>query len=392
MFFKHIDYMPVLLNANKELKFASSNGYPYAFSETATDINSFVNDVEKIELISRANWLIDEVIVNPDDLIEKMPDIIGRQYQGQWAIYACSMTEFALSNIIRKWPDLAPSFLPKISDLIEMVLSDEIRYYDTMEWHEDALATLYGNKSHMTYLSILAWMITNYRLNGGSDRYDALLEEICDTLARRMRQSKDLNLPSFPNRIVFLPDMMFALIALKNYGQLCKGRYDDLIDDWLRRAKTDWTDRKTGLLISQYYPNGRRGTIHGSYAALNCTCLTMLDEDFALSQYRLLKRHFARYGKYCGIREYLNKNPEFCFHIDAGPIIQGLSPTGTSFALGATTYFGDIAFRDGLLRTAELAGKTIVKDGKCHYKLAEIMLTGEAITLAMRTNFPICDR
>lgn len=31
-----------------------------------------------------------------------------------------------------------------------------------------------GNKGHMTYLSILAWMISNYRLAGGDNRYDAL--------------------------------------------------------------------------------------------------------------------------------------------------------------------------------------------------------------------------
>lgn len=378
-------YIPIAFHAVRELKKDTiknfdENSYDSIWSKNSEDLD---------DVLGRANWLCSHVIVNPSDLIKLMPDIIGRQYQGQWAIYACSMTAFALVNIIRMTPTLTNKYLGSVSALIEMVLSPEIRYYDTMQWKEDALRSLAGNRSHMTYLSILAWMITNYRMAGGDDRYDDLLNDICYTLARRMGSSRDLNLPSFPNGIVFLPDMMFAVIALKNYGILNEGNYDNLVSDWLLRAKTDWIDKKTGLLISQYYPNGRRSTMYGSYAALNCSCLTMLDDEFAYSQYSLLKKYFGRLGRYCGIKEYLHKNPKWGFHIDAGPIIQGLSPTGTSFALGAATYFKDWNFRSGLLNMAELAGKTIIRGDKRHYKLSEIMLTGEAITLGMRTNYRV---
>lgn len=379
MLIENAGYLPVALHAIRDLKKDRPDNFVISCnSECADDWN---------DILGRANWLCNHVIVSPSELIKSMPGIIGRQYQGQWAIYACSMTAFAITNIIRMKPELGNAYLSKAADLIEMVLSPEIRYYDTIEWREDALESLDGNKSHMTYLSILAWMITNYRMRGGDDRYDVLLHDICHTLARRMRRSKDLNLPSFPNNIVFIPDMMFAIVALKNYGQLHDGEYDSLVADWLSKAKTDWIDRKTGLLVSQYYPNGRRSKMHGSFAALNCTCLTMLDEDFAFRQYSLLKKHFGRFGRYCAINEYLHNSPDTSFHVDAGPIIQGISPTGTSFALGSATYFEDRDFRSGLLNTAELAGKTIKNGEERHYRLAEIMLTGEAITLGMRTNF-----
>lgn len=77
--------------------------------------------------------------------------------------------------------------------------------------------------------------------------------------------------------------------------------------------------------------------------------------------------------------------PRISFDIDAGPIVYGLSPTGIAFTMGAGTYLGDWSFRNGLLRTAEFGGHTVKSRKTRHYKLAEIMLTGEAITLAMRT-------
>ena len=75
--------------------------------------------------------------------------------------------------------------------------------------------------------------------------------------------------------------------------------------------------------------------------------------------------------------------------IDAGPILFGLSPSGTAFFTGSATYFEDTMARNKILRTAELAGSTIKIGDKRHYLLADIALVGEAIMLAMRTNVKI---
>lgn len=378
----HADYIPTALRAIRELK--TDTGKYNAHSNHNISF-SFDTDPERRDLTDRADWLINKVLVSPQELIDSMPQIIGRQYQGQWAIYACAMTAVALCNISRIYPDTKERYLSKVPSFIDLLMSDEVKYYDTMQWREDAIESLDGNKSHMTYLSLLAWVISSYILAGGDRRYTELYKKICSTLARRMEQSHDLNLPSFPNGIVFLPDMLVSLVALRNYARIFDNRYEDLIERWVSNAKKLWLDPKTGLLISQYYRNGRRSPLHGSYAALNCTYLTMVDESFASDQYLLLKKYFLIGAKYQSIREYLHKSLALGFHIDAGPIIEGRSPTGTAFAMGVATYFEDWSVRDGLLKTAELAGKTINKNGMRHYKLAEIMLTGEAITLAMRT-------
>ena len=89
-----------------------------------------------------------------------------------------------------------------------------------------------------------------------------------------------------------------------------------------------------------------------------------------------------------GIREYHDRSCWLGMDIDAGPIIANLSPSGTAFAIGCATYFNDAETRNGLLKTAEIAGSTLTWRDKTYYWLADIALVGEAIALAMRTSTP----
>ena len=59
---------------------------------------------------------------------------------------------------------------------------------------------------------------------------------------------------------------------------------------------------------------------------------------------------------------------------------------GTAFFAGSSTYFNDTEVRNGILKTAEIAGHTIKMGNMRHYLLADVALVGEAIMLAMRTN------
>lgn len=349
----------------------------------------FNNPEEKSDILQRLEWLCKEVIVEPQQLIDKMPAPIGREYQGQWAYYAISMTVVALSNVAFIYPKCRELALERIPKLINMALTPTIKLYDTMKWKEDAIESLDGKKSHMTYLSILAWMIGHYKLTGGDSRYDSLYHKICDALCRRMLASRDMNLPSFPNKIVFFPDMMFTPLALSIYSKFYDGKYDDVVKRWSELTRNNWLDRKTGLLISRYYSSGKRKAPCGSYAALNCSCLAQISESFGIEQYIRMKEVFCRVDetmKYAAVREYLDKSPKLAFDVDAGIIMNGMSPSGTAFLLGAATYFSDWKFRRQLLNTADKAGGTVKNKDTRHYKLAEFMLTGEAITLAMRTS------
>lgn len=352
---------------------------------------------EREDILERANWLCKKIVVkDPETLMNEAPSMIGREFQGEWAIYCCSMLTHALTNICYLYPDKKEKCPGLIAQMIDLVNTPVIREYDTLQWKEDALKSLEGPKSHMTYLSILAWMISNYKMAGGDNRYDDLFCKICETLNRRMLESRyDLNLLSFPNKPVWLPDMLVSLVALSNYSRLFDNRYDATINRWLANAKTKWIHQSTGLLAGQLPGQSSRVkymVIRGSHTALNCSYLSLVDEEFARSQYQLmckvLKKEATLMGKTAlGVKEYLRKDPEFkMMPGDAGLVVKGISAGGTAFALGAATFFGDWEFRYQMLRTAELAGGTKKLEGMRHYNISNMFLVGEATALAMRTN------
>ncbi|HKE96154.1 MAG TPA: hypothetical protein VKB34_17730, partial [Povalibacter sp.] len=67
----------------------------------------------------------------------------------------------------------------------------------------------------------------------------------------------------------------------------------------------------------------------------------------------------------------------------SGPLVFGLSPTASGFAMGGAAHWNDAVELAGLLRTAEMAGFTWSFRGRRRYLLAPLL--GDAIILAART-------
>ena len=343
---------------------------------------------EREDILQRKNFLVEKIVVPPVKLLGGMPDGIGLQFRGEWALYSCSMLAAALSNIAELYPETKAEAIVELDSLIQIVKSPEIRLYDKLRWGEDPLESLEGDESHVSYLSHLAWMIGNFRRIGGDERYNELHDSLCRTMNRRILQSPILNLPTYPDEPVYVPDMLVAIVALSNYSRLNNGKYSTTVEKWIEKAKSEWIDDKTGLLMSFLNENGKTDShVKGSYSALNCYYLTLIDPEFAHKQYNILKDKLYQQFPVCGIKEYHNSSFWLGMDIDAGPIILNLSPSGTAFAIGSATYFNDKDFRNNLLRTAEIAGHTVKWNDSRHYLLADLALVGEAVTLAMRTNF-----
>ena len=349
-------------------------------------------DGEKKGIIRRANYLTSKVCTTPQGLLDEMPSGIGKQFQGEWALYTCSMTSAALANIAILYPQNKELSIKFIGQIIDIAMSEEIREYDRLRWREDPMDVIYGNLSHISYYSHLAWMISRYKQIGGDDKYDGLYHSICKAMNRRIRQSPIMNLPTYPGESIYIPDMLVAIVALNNYASQYNGEYYSTVKLWIERAKKEWIDKETGLLASFLVQNGNSAMIEppvkGSYSALNCYYLSLIDTEFAKEQYECLKKDFRQSFPFAGLREYHDHTCLFGMDIDAGPIIFNLSPSGTGFVIGAATSLEDMEFRNQLLKTAEIGGSTVTWLGKSHYLLANVALVGEAIILAMRTSAP----
>ena len=347
---------------------------------------------ERKEIVHRANYLTSMVCTSPQQLLDEMPSSIGKQFQGEWAVYSCSMTSAALANIAILYPQNKELAIKFIGQIIDIAMSEEIREYDRLRWREDPMDGIYGNLSHISYYSHLAWMISRYKQIGGDGKYDDLYHSLCKAMNRRIRQSKSLNLPTYPGEYIYIPDMLVAIVALANYSSQYDGKYSTTVNMWVERAKKEWIDKETGLVASflEVYNDSIRIVlpVKGSYSALNCYYLSLVDPEFAKEQYDCLMKNYKQGFPFAGIKEYHDRTCLFGMDIDAGPIIFNLSPSGTAFAIGCATSLDDMEFRNKLLKTAELGGSTVTWFGKSHYLLANLALVGEAIVLAMRTSAP----
>lgn len=350
------------------------------------DIGSF--ESERSDILRRRNYLLEKVITTPQKLVDSMPSAVGTHFQGEWAIYSTSMLSAALVNIAKLYPETQIDAAEKIDSLIQITLSPELRQYDASSFGEDPLDSLSGDKSHISYLSLLAWMISGYKTVGGDGKYDTLFDKLCTTMARRIMDSPDFNLPTFPQSYIFVPDMLVAIVALANYAKLNGGKYQEVVDIWLANMKANHMDPDTGLITSYYDETHIAKSVLGSYSALSVYYLTYINEDFSREQYDLLKKAFLKKTPFTGFREWVKGTQGAEFVMDSGPVIFGLSPTGTAFGIGGATYFQDSKLRKRFLRTAEWAGFTISSKRSRHYLLANYVPVGEAITLAMRTAVP----
>ena len=345
---------------------------------------------EKRDILERRNYLVGKLVTTPQDVLNEMPSSIGTQFQGEWALYSCSMLSASLVNISKLYPETQAENIKQIEKLINIVKSPEIRRYDTMRWGEDPLTSLDGDCSHVSYLSHLAWMICGYKEIGGGGKYDALLANLCETMNRRLVASEGFNLPTYPGEAIYVPDMLVAIVALDKYADMNNGKYRSTVQKWVEKAQTNWIDKETGLLVSfldEYGCQFKGAPVKGSYSALNSYYLSLIDESFAKSQYEQLKSLFWKDGIIPGLKEYWDRTCYIGLDIDAGPILLELSPSGTAFFAGSATFFDDTSTRNKVLRTAETAGQTIKLGKKRHYLLANIALVGESIMLAMRTNY-----
>lgn len=273
-------------------------------NDKCAHIGSFETEYE--DITQRRNYLIEKIIVSPDKLLKEMPAAVGPQFQGEWALYSCSMLSAALTNIALIFPETKDESLAYIDSLINIVLSKEIRQYDTDRWGEDPLETLDGDKSHISYLSHLAWMVSGYKRLGGSSKYDRLYDKLCETMNRRITASPILNLETYPGECIYIPDMLVAIVALENYSRQNGGKYRQTVQAWLDYMQEYWTDESSGLLASMipvHEYSVVRYPIRGSYSALSCYYLTFIDKDFAHNQYLKLKENFLQKKPFTGFRE-----------------------------------------------------------------------------------------
>lgn len=125
-----------------------------------------------------------------------------------------------------------------------------VRAYDTDRWYEDPLETLDGDVSHISYISHLAWMIGGYKQIGWGKAYDDLYHSLCEAMNRRILQSPNLNLETYPGELIYVPDMLVAIVALDRYSKLYRGKYSTTVHQWIKNVRQNYIDKDSGMIAT----------------------------------------------------------------------------------------------------------------------------------------------
>lgn len=297
----------------------------------------------------------------------------GEPFHGEWKLMSLSWTATATTNLAFRDPTTRGERAAQLERWAARILAPDMRDYETQQWGTDAFDTLDRAEGHAGYLGHVALTLDAACLLGAK-RDESLHARIIESLARRIGASPQGLIETYPNEI-YVADNVVVMAGIAQYDA-CVGEplHAELIRDWVEKLRTNWVDPHTGVLV---FAPGQPS--RGSGAAWNSFYLPFIDEALAAEQSREMWATFgdaALGGWLVGIREW-PEGEGGGGDVDSGPLIMGISPSATGFALGDLTLRG--VERKGVLRIAELTGITL--GGR--YVTAP--LVGDAIVLAART-------
>jgi hypothetical protein len=200
-----------------------------------------------------------------------------------------------------------------------------------------------------------------------------------------MTRSPSACIATYPGEI-YTADNTVLVASLAVHAIVTGHDTSATIQRWTMHARAHLLDPDTGLIVRAVDERGQPiGRGRGSWAGWNVFYLMQAEPELATEQYRRLREHLLRQVPFAGlaaVREY----PEGTGgggDVDSGPLLFGISPAATGFAIAGARYAGDAHLLAALLGTAELAGTTAGFGNRRRYLLAP--LVGDAIVLAMRT-------
>lgn len=342
---------------------------------------------EREDLFFRRAYLIKKLAGASFDL-NSMPSFLSKDFKQEWAIGSFSMTTTALVQIAFAFPETQTESANLVKTMINHMLEKQIRDYEVHWWNEDALDTLEtSSNGHAGYLGHLNLMIGGYRFLGGGEEFNELHVRISDALANKISRSPHFFIETFPSTI-FIPDNAAVVASLALFNRLYNQKHQQIVSNWVSYCKNNLIEPESGLLRPWITKNGKpHGPARGSYVAWNIYYLSMIDMPFAQEQFQNLKKSFEVSLPFGGraVREYRHGTTG-AGDIDSGPVVFGLSTSGTGFAVAGAKLFEDSKLLSGLLLTAEAVGSSWDWEGTRRYLLAPIV--GDAIMLAMKTAVP----
>ena len=216
----------------------------------------------------------------------------------------------------------------------------------------------------------------------GGNEFDELHKKISNTLIRRIKKADTPFLETYPGE-VYTADNFVMYASLSVFNHVWKRKNTGIFVNLKKYTQDNLIDTVTGVILPNIYSSNSRG----SWAGWSIFYINFFDKKWAKEQYKYTKENFIvklPFSIYA-CREY-SKGCDGSGDIDSGPVVMGLSTSGTGFILSSAHLYKDVEIYNGILKIAEIIGQSYSCENQRHYLLSP--LVGDAIMLAMKTS---CD-
>ncbi len=302
--------------------------------------------------------------------------------EAEWPFMSFCYFGYACCNLARHDPGIREEALEEARYVIEALQTPRLAGFITPHFGQP-----FGKKDltpsvfvHGHFLNVAM----RYREVSGDRKYDELIHQVAAALIESFGESDQGVLPSYPD-MWWLTDNFVAMSALARYAQSFSEDISALKDKLVRSVKSRYLDEGTGLFATYVQPAGGKVLqgAQGISVMYGLHFLADFDEEFAAEQYRLAKRHLIRTGLGFGAVREFPEGAQGTGDVDSGPVILGLGPSASGFAIGAAARMGDRDVFESLLRASRFAGMPTFEGGKLRYRTMPPV--GQAVILFGKT-------
>lgn len=307
------------------------------------------------------------------------------QYDGEWNLVTWQMSGIGLCQLVKRFPEQKSRLAPLIERSIDRLLDPATREFETRSWNEDAIDGMPGPKGHLAFLGYANVLLSLWRTIEPENRFAAINDRISEALVRRYASSPIGLIETYP-REVYPIDNTPALASLALWQRATGRGGDPLLPRLLEQFQRRYRDPVSGLLYQRVFSDSGLpdDKPRASGTALAAYFLSFADPALSRDLYQSLKTSCR--ADLFGFTAFLEYPPNVAAgegDVDSGPVIFGLSFSGTAFGLAPARIHGDREVFSGIYRQLFLFGFPIDSDGRRSFALGGPL--GNAVVLALLT-------
>jgi hypothetical protein len=310
------------------------------------------------------------------------------QFNGEWLLMTYQLAGLGFGQTALTHPESRARNLPMLRKCCARVLKSDAASFDAAAWSEDPVKTLTGKNGHAGYLGYSNVVLSYDRWIDPAAPDGAVNDRFTAALVRRMTASSTHLIETYPGEI-YPADNCVAAASIALAGRATGRDYSPLLKAFCTSLHTRYLDPKSGMLYQSVssetgVPEGApraSGTLFAAYF------LSFVDPKLSADLFAAIRRNQVSHAAgFAAIREYPDGYSGPMGDVDSGPVIFGLSTSGTAFALASARMHGDEALFRELESTLTLvAAPTSTREGNKFLLGGPI---GDALLFALLTAQP----